>query len=212
MNKLSRRDFVKGAAAGSLALVNGCTHLSHTGPQSKRPNVLLIIDDQHNLRHMGWTGECEVQTPHIDQLASESVCFTSGYDSNPVCAPARHSIYSGLYSSEHGVVWNEMPLRDGIPTMIAHLNKAGYTTANIGKMHNAPPHHRRDFQYVLHHEFLDLAAGGSHYGVFLEHELKKRGLKAERTWMKPRPGFRGFMVDPLCNAGVHWAPEDLTSE
>ncbi|MGC9361198.1 MAG: sulfatase family protein, partial [Anaerolineae bacterium] len=179
----------------------------------RRPNIVLIIDDQHNPRVLGHTGECEVQTPHLDRLASQSVVFSNAYCNNPVCAPTRHTLYTGLYASDHGVYVNDLPMREDVTTLMAALNEAGYTTANVGKMHNCPYHHRRDFQYVLHHEFYVDAAGISHYSSFLDYELERRGFERPvRHWSQPREGYASWLRDPEAIAGVNWMPEDLTPE
>ncbi|MFH1740365.1 MAG: sulfatase-like hydrolase/transferase, partial [bacterium] len=196
--------------AGGAAIASGCATLQkHI--QSKRPNVLLIVDDQHSPRAVGCAGQSQAITPNLDRLAAEGVRFTNGYCSSPVCAPTRHTLYTGLYISEHGVLHNDLPMRD-VPTMISMLNQAGYTTANIGKMHNAPYHHRRDFQYVLHHEFFDCAAGISHFAPFLKHHLNRRGIQP-KDWSKPRPGKQTWLehVDTIAFT-ADWLPEDLTAE
>ena len=57
-------------------------------------------------------------------------------------------------------------------------------------MHNAPYHHRRDFQYVLNHEFYIDDAGISHYAPFLRTKLKERGIQSQpwqrenENWLK----------------------------
>jgi len=211
MHKIIRRNFNKRFFTAVLSAVAAVMATGNTAAKNL-PNILLIIDDQHNPRAMGWTGQSQAITPHLDRLAEESVCFTNAYCANPVCAPTRHSIYSGLYSSEHGVLINDLPMKEGITTLTAHLNKAGYTTANIGKMHNAPYHHRRDFQYVLHHEFYIDSAGISHYASFLKTELEKRGLQLV-PWYKSKDGDkRIWLNDPERLAFTYPMPEDLTAE
>jgi choline-sulfatase len=207
---LSRREFIKVAIAGGcLFLCSGMVFGFDKNTQ--KPNILLIIDDQHNPRAMGWTGQSQAITPNLDRLAWQSVCFTNAYCANPVCAPTRHSIYTGLYSSEHGVIHNDLPMREGLPTLMAHLNRAGYTTANIGKMHNAPYHHRRDFQFVLNHEFYIDSAGISHYAPYLATEASKRGLKL-KSWHRSRTSKKVWLEDPQRIAFISQMPEDLTAE
>jgi arylsulfatase len=210
MKTISRRQFLTSTTVGGLATFGLRGRGAEKDKQRERPNILLIIDDQHSSRAMGWTGETQVKTPHLDRLAEESVRFTSAYANSPVCAPTRHTIYTGLYVSEHGVLHNDRPMRD-VPTMMTMLNEAGYTTANIGKMHNAPCHHRRDFQYVLHHEFFDTADGISHYVPYRKVEIEKRGLKPDHWWAT-RPGKKSWLEHPRSIAGTHWLPEDLTPE
>ena len=59
--------------------------------QNKRPNVLLLISDQHSGRIMTQTGY-PLKTPGIDKLADEGVTFTRSYCTYPVCVASRASI------------------------------------------------------------------------------------------------------------------------
>jgi len=177
-------------------------------------NYIIIFDDQHNSKHMGWTGMGEgIKTPNIDRLAKQSVTFTNAYSSCPVCAPARHSVYTGLYPSRHGVIHNDRALPEGIPTLMEVLAEAGYTTANVGKMHFAPYNERHGFQYVLNHEFFADDAGISHFRPWLDREVKRRGLKPERypQWSQTDPPSDwALSVNSL--GFEHDLPVELTSE
>ncbi len=182
--------------------------------KEKQPNFIIIIDDQHNSKYMGWTGEGEgIRTPGLDRLASQSVTFTNAYANCPVCAPSRHSMYTGLYPSEHGVILNDMKLRDDLPTLMTLLAEAGYTTANIGKMHFGPYNERHGFQYVLNHEFFDNDAGISHFRPWLDKQIEERGITAERfpQWNHAEPPES--WAYQLENLGFEYdLPVDLTSE
>ena len=57
--------------------------------QNKRPNVLLLISDQHSGRIMKQTGYPHIKTPGIDKLAAEGVCFIRSYCTYPVCVASR---------------------------------------------------------------------------------------------------------------------------
>lgn len=204
----SRRDFLIRSAATGFA-VAGCK--GGIEPERRKPpNFLFIIDDQHSPRAMGWTGQWDILTPNLDQLARESVCFTNAYTACPLCAPNRHSLISGRYPSDHGVTMNDHFMREGIPTLARHLNAAGYTTASIGKMHNAPAHARRDYQYVLHHEYFDSPVAISHYAPYLDAKLRERNLEWPVWWNSP--SGKPYGNDMAVMAGVHWLPEDLLPE
>jgi len=192
--------------AGLLA-VPGCQLIR------KQPNIVFIFVDQMSPRAMGWTGQMEVKTPHLDDFSESSYCFTNAYCTSPVCAPARHSIYTGVYPSRHWVFKNDMMMKEDYTTIMAMMNDNGYTTANIGKMHNAPYHHRRDFQYVLNHEFFVGPAGISHYDAYLQSELEKRGMEnynpyshvpEGKVWLQVKDGIAA--VNPLSEELIpeHW--------
>lgn len=54
-------------------------HLS--GATADRPNVLLIMTDNHGAWTLGCYGNQDIRTPHIDRLAREGILFTRCYSS-----------------------------------------------------------------------------------------------------------------------------------
>ena len=73
----------------------------------KPPNVLLIISDDQAWNDYGFMGHPQVETPRIDQLASESLTFTHAYVAAPLCRPSLASMISGLYPHQHGITGND---------------------------------------------------------------------------------------------------------
>lgn len=130
---MNRRDFVHGAAlttATSLGWVRQAA-----GMQAKKPNVLILMSDQHKRSCMGAYGDSVAKTPNLDHLASQSVRFTNAYCTNPVCTPSRASIMTGLYSHHHEAQDNSSPFSPEHRTIAHHFDAAGYMTGLIGKMH-----------------------------------------------------------------------------
>ena len=68
-----------------------------------RPNVVLILTDNHGAWSLGAYGNRDVRTPNIDRLADEGVLFTRAHANNAVCSPTRASLLTGLMPSQHGV-------------------------------------------------------------------------------------------------------------
>lgn len=68
-----------------------------------RPNVVLIMTDNHGAWTLGCYGNRDIRTPNIDALAGRGVLFTDVYSSNPVCSPTRATFLTGLIPSQHGV-------------------------------------------------------------------------------------------------------------
>ncbi len=114
----------------------------------KRPNVILLMSDQHKRSCIRACGDPVSSTPYLDGLAAEAVRFSNAYCNNPVCAPSRASMMTGLYSHHIETQNNSLPYLPTHPTMAHHFNRAGYMTALIGKMHfvDAQTH---GFQYRL---------------------------------------------------------------
>lgn len=77
-------------------------------------------------------------TPNLDGMARRGVVFRSAMANQPVCAPARASIFTGQYPSKHGVWKNGLELPTDAVTIAKELRSAGYSANYIGKWHLAP--------------------------------------------------------------------------
>jgi hypothetical protein len=64
---------------------------------SDKPNVLLLIGDDHGYPYFGFTGSEIVQTPQLDRLAEHGTVFTRGYSTSNTCRPALWTLLTGLY-------------------------------------------------------------------------------------------------------------------
>lgn len=99
--------------------------------QDTRPNILLILSDQHSGKVMTQTGYPYLHTPGIDKLAEEGVTFTRSYCTYPVCAASRSSFMTGVMPSK------SQPNLTTYPSIGKKLKDAGYETAYFGKWHVA---------------------------------------------------------------------------
>mgnify|MGYP001168764373 CR=1 FL=1 len=105
---------------------------------AEKPDVLVIIADQWSPRFVSWDNP-QVRTPHLDRLAKEGMIFDACYTTSPVCMPARVSLLTGLYPHNAGhSLWgnaqNYAPDPADAP-MFRDIQRAGLTTAQIGKTH-----------------------------------------------------------------------------
>lgn len=99
------------------------------------PNVLVITTDQQRADSLGCYGSTFTATPCLDRLAGEGAVFSRAYCVNPVCTPARASLFSGQYVSRHGA-WNVgMNVPEETVLLSHRLAECGYRTHNIGKAH-----------------------------------------------------------------------------
>ena len=102
------------------------------------PNILIITTDQQRTDSLSCYGSTFTDTPHLDRLAAEGVCLERAYCANPVCTPARASIFTGRYPSRHGA-WNVGMNVPEEELLISHrLADVGYRTHYIGKTHFQP--------------------------------------------------------------------------
>lgn len=103
--------------------------------QDRPPNVLLIFADQMRGQAMGCMGNPDVITPYLDRLASEGILFPDTFSNTPVCCPARACLLTGKYTHKHGLVANDLRLRESEVTIAEIMAKNGYRTGFIGKWH-----------------------------------------------------------------------------
>ena len=128
-----------GAAAATVLTVLALGGAAHARPVSAardgRPNILVVMTDdmaQADVRQM----------PNVQRLlAAQGTTFADAVDSFPLCCPARATFITGQYAHNHGVGGNFYPsgwygMKDRGNILPRWLQKAGYTTAAIGKWLN----------------------------------------------------------------------------
>ena len=107
-----------------------------------QPNILFIMTDQQSADALSCRmGDRYLKTPALDRLAARGTFFTRAYSPNPLCMPARNSIFTGRHPHETGVTDNS-DMRSGrtldpadFPTLGTYFRRAGYETAYFGKWH-----------------------------------------------------------------------------
>lgn len=125
MPELSRRQFLAAGVAAKAA-------------PARRPNVLLIMTDQHRADALGAYGNQVIRTPHLDALARGGVLFRNCWAQHPVSMPSRASIFTGRYPSAHRVRSNGVPLPRHEKTLAQVFLDNGYRTGGAGKFHFIP--------------------------------------------------------------------------
>ncbi len=76
-----------------------------------------------------------LETPHLDSIAARGVRFDRAYCTNPICAPSRASILTGLFSQGHGIMDNVARFDGSQMTFPKVFQSHGYRTALFGKWH-----------------------------------------------------------------------------
>lgn len=121
----------------------------------QKTNVVFIFADQWRLNALGYAGTPDVQTPHIDCLAKQSLNLHQAVSGWPVCSPYRASLLTGQYPLTHGVFVNDVPIGSDVVGLGQAFADGGYDTAYIGKWHvngrgrssYIPPENRLGFEY-----------------------------------------------------------------
>ena len=179
-----------------------CFAMCHLGFSDERPNVVLILSDDQSWTDYSFMGHKMIETPVLDKFAKESLTYTRGYVTSPLCRPSLASIFSGLHTPAHGITGNDIrkkgkskgkfnrnqlkegkiheqiyadyEKRDGLARL---LGKAGYLSLQTGKWWEGKPQ-RHGFTHAMTHA--DPARGGRHGDA---------GLKISREGIKPIQGF-----------------------
>ena len=132
--KQTRREWL-GAVPAAAAVASASPQ---TGGSVGRPNIVLVISDQFRWDCIGAAGLNPMNlTPNLDQMAARGVLFRQAISNQPVCAPARASIFTGQYPSKHGVWKDAFGLAEYVTTLASLMKQAGYSTNYIGKWHLA---------------------------------------------------------------------------
>lgn len=190
-----------------------------------RPNILLITSDQHSWMSIGYNDK-SIKTPNLDRLAAMGVIFDRAYTCNPTSTPARSSMITGLYPSDHGAIALGTKLPETIPTIGNYFSATGYTSALIGKAHFMPLAGNAEFPSLEAYpilqdmsfwkkfngpfygfDYVELARNhgdephvGQHYALWMQRKLKLEGkdINSWKNWfIKPGANEYNYFADQL---------------
>ena len=152
------------------------------GNGAERPNILLITADDLGLQ-LSCYGDPNIKTPHLDQLAENSVRFQTAYVAQASCSPSRSAMFTGMYphgNGHYGLANSTTSFRIH-PRLIDQLlpnqlKRAGYRTGLIGKLHVAP---EKEFKFDKRHN-----EGFGSRDISLQVSRAKNfiGEKSESPW------------------------------
>lgn len=120
---------MKKAFALCFALLSFCMQAQ------QRPNVIFIISDDHTWQAISAYGSKLAKTPNIDRIAKEGAILFNNVVSNSICGPSRATLLTGKYSHLNGYRFNEKVFDINQAVFPELLQKNGYQTAWVGKMH-----------------------------------------------------------------------------
>jgi arylsulfatase A-like enzyme len=125
------------------ALVAGVVAVS-CSTAGDRPNILVILADDHGLGDWSAFGTPDIRTPNLDRLAREGMTFENFYANSCVCSPTRAALLTGCYPDRvgvPGVIREENPaeswghLSPDALLLPKVLKPAGYHSGIVGKWH-----------------------------------------------------------------------------
>lgn len=179
---------------------------------TERPNIVLIMSDQHNKHVLGCAGHPYVRTPNLDRFAAQGVRMTDVYCPYPLCAPSRSGFMSAQYPSDIGVYDNggSAFFSSDTPTFAHALGGAGYEAVLCGRMHFGRHDAFHGFETRLH---------GDANGRTLSPEILGSGLNRTNGQTRyavevaghGRNGFQAFdasVTQTACDFIEHRSPDD----
>ena len=180
----------------------------------ERPNIVLVITDDQGYGDLSCHGNPVLQTPNLDQLASQSVRFTN-FHVSPTCAPTRSALMTGRHEFQNGVthtILERERMTLAAKTLPESLQQAGYATGIFGKWHlgDEDPYQpdNRGFDEVFIH-------GGGGIGQKYEGSCAdappNRGQGKESGYFDPVVRHngtfvqtKGFCTDVFFQASLGW--------
>ena len=108
--------------------------LSHLA--AEKPNILLVLSDDHSVPHLGVYGTTSAVTPNLDAFAAEGVRFDRAYTTAPQCAPSRASIFTGRSPVALGITRFTQPAPRRFPFFTDVLREHGYYVGLTGRNHH----------------------------------------------------------------------------
>ena len=164
--------------------------LSKPALASEKPNIILILSDDHRHDFMGFHEKSPewLETPNMDYLAEKGAHIKNAFVSTSLCSPSRASILTGMYMHRHKVVDNQRAVPKGTTFFPQHLQKLGYHTSFIGKWH-------------MGHEDDTPRPGFDHWvsfigqGEYFDPTLNVNGKRIKHD---------GYMTDILTDHAIKW--------
>lgn len=130
---MNRRDFMKSAGT---ATVTAAVEPKLRAMVAEEPRQVVVILGESVRRDMlNCYRNTGLKTPNLDRIAAQGIRFDRAYNTQPVCAPARSSLWTGQYPHTNGVWGNSMPLGETVHSIGQRLHDRGIECAFMGKWH-----------------------------------------------------------------------------
>ncbi len=192
LNRLS--DKISNAGPAELIVALGLCGLAQACQSEKdlpRPNILLILSDDHSCGAISSYGPSLINTPNIDRIAQNGVRFSNCFTVVSLSAPSRAAILTGRYSANNGVLRIGDTLDKSIVTFPGLLHDSGYQTALFGKWHLLSEPVGFDTYGIFHNH-------GSYYDCMIKSSNEK--------WVDGPSGkvVEGYLTDALTDMSINW--------
>ncbi|WP_245632417.1 sulfatase family protein [Edaphobacter aggregans] len=199
----TRRDFLQGslaAAGSSLLSTSNLSAFAEQDTHRNRPNLVFFFGEGQRADALSIAGNPILKTPHHDRIGREGIRFENAFCTNALCAPARASVLTGLYSRTNGALSNEhinTPLPEDLPLFTELLHQAGYEVAILGKIHVRNGVEERYWDYYFGHN----SPGNDYVNPYFK-EGRKGKIGEEKRYQNVYPD------DLTVDRALQWLEED----
>jgi arylsulfatase A-like enzyme len=152
--------------------------------QVKKPNIIVIMSDDHAYQAISAYGSKLINTPNIDQIAKEGMLMKEAAVTNSVCSPARAVLLTGKYSHLNGMKDNGTYFNGAQQTLPKIYKANGYRTAIVGKWHLFSTPTGFDYWNILPDQ-----------GNYYNPKFKKNGKDTVYT---------GYVTDVITDMALDW--------
>ena len=164
----------------------------------KQPNFLFVLVDDQPFDALESSGRYPfLKTPNMQRLIDEGAMFENYFVTQSICSPSRASFLTGTYPHIHGVNQNDRhvdPKWESFQPYNSHLQKIGYQTAHVGKIHMAhlrnEKHIRPGFDY-----WYSFIGQGDYFDPMVNDNGKEYREK-------------GYMTDILTDKAIQWLKDN----
>ena len=188
--------FLSGAALLALAglllslIAEGwmmCSKLKRIPSGEQAKHIILYISDTTRMDAMGFSGNQDASTPHLNWLAEQSVIFERAYANSPWTPPSHASLFTGLLPLDHGML-SEVWLTEEVETLAEKLSREGYLT--VGYSQNPYVSRQTNLAQGFHRFY-----GVSHYCERWDSEVEQLLVRVTRELRGQPPGdvYEGCM-------------------
>lgn len=156
---------------------------------AEKMNIVVLYADDWRHDTLGVAGNPVVQTPNLDQLASQGIRFTDNCVTTSICGVSRANLFTGQWMSRHGNPGFQMWKTPWDETYLGLLKANGYYVGHVGKWHNGPfPAEKFDFgvSYYGRHWYETKEYGKIH--------VTKRNEKDALKFLETRPKDQPFYL------------------
>jgi arylsulfatase A-like enzyme len=114
----------------------GMLRAAVAAPAAARPNILLVLSDDHSVPHVGCYGNKEIRTPNLDRFAAQGMRFDRAYVACPQCVPSRAAMMTGRSPVAIGMTRFSAPLPAEVKIYPELLRAAGYFAGVAGRQYH----------------------------------------------------------------------------